>query len=177
MITKKKLVSFCLSSVIAAMYVALTYLQELIFPGTSSMAVQFRVSEALMILCVFSPSAVYGVTLGCFVSNFINISVLPLDIVIGSLATFLSAVFMYKLKGVKFKGLPIVSALMPALFNGVIIGLETEIFYLSGAFTFTGFLLSSLTVALGEVGVLCTLGLLLYCAIKKRGLHKKLFEY
>ena len=38
------------TAIIAAMYAALTYAQNLLLPGTTSMAVQFRVSEALNVL-------------------------------------------------------------------------------------------------------------------------------
>lgn len=175
MVKKEKLFSLCQGAIIAALYVVLTYLQEIIFPNSTSMAVQFRVSEALMILCVFSHSAVYGLTVGCFISNILNIGALPLDIIIGSLATFFAAVSMYKLRNMQIKNLPLLSALMPALFNGVFIGLEIEIFFVEDAFAISGFLFTALTVALGEFVVLYTLGLFLYVSVKKRSLDKKLF--
>ena len=45
-----------LSGLIAAMYVVLTLLQNTLFPGTASAAVQFRASEALCVLAVFTPA-------------------------------------------------------------------------------------------------------------------------
>ena len=61
------------TAIIAAMYAALTYAQNLLIPGTTSMAVQFRVSEALNVLALFTPAAIPGLTLGCIISNLYNI--------------------------------------------------------------------------------------------------------
>ena len=43
-------------AVIAALYVVLTVLQNALLPGSASMAVQFRVAEALCVLALFSPT-------------------------------------------------------------------------------------------------------------------------
>ena len=173
---KEKVLHFAQSAIIAAMYVALTYTQEVFFPTSTSMAVQFRMSEALMMLCTFSPTAIYGLTLGCALSNIINVSALPLDVILGSFATFLAAVCMYKTRNIRFKKLPVLSALMPAVFNGVIIGLEIELFYIEGSFKFTSFLIQAGCVALGELVVLYTLGLILYKVTVKRGLDNRFFK-
>ena len=58
----KKTHNLVLGSIIAALYVALTYSQEALLPGTTSMAVQFRLSEALTLLAVFTPAAIPGLT-------------------------------------------------------------------------------------------------------------------
>lgn len=164
-----------LSAVIAALYVALTFAQETILPGTTSAAVQFRISEALTILAVFTPAAIPGLTVGCIVTNLISVGALPLDMVLGSFATLIAAFSMYKLRKITFKGLPLLSALMPAIFNGIIIGLEIEIFFIEGAFHFGSFLIQAGLVALGEAGVLFTLGLMLFRVIKNKNLEKYLF--
>ena len=173
---KEKVLHFARGAIIAAMYVALTYTQEMLFPTSTSMAVQFRLSEALMMLCVFSPTAIYGLTLGCVISNLLNVSVLPLDVILGSFATFLAAICMYKTGSIQIKKLPLLSALMPALFNGIIIGLQIEIFYIEGSFKFTSFLIQAGLVALGEIVVLYTLGLILYKLMVKRGLQNRFFK-
>ncbi len=172
----KKVLFLVQAALIAALYVVLTYAQELLLPGTTSMAVQFRASEALTMLAVFTPAAIPGLTVGCVLANLINVNALPVDMIMGSAATLLAAVCMYLLRKVCVKGLPLVSAFMPAIFNGVIIGLEIEIFFIEGPFNFTSFLIQAGCVALGELGVCFTLGLLLTYAIKKRGLDKKLFN-
>ena len=165
------------TAIIAAMYAALTYAQNFLLPGTTSMAVQFRVSEALNVLALFTPAAIPGLTLGCVVSNLYNIgSGLPLDMIFGSLATLGCSLSMYALKNVKIKSYPLLSILMPAIFNGIIIGWEIEFFFIDGPFEFVGFLTQGGLVALGELGVMLTLGTMLYYIIIKRGLDKKILK-
>ena len=76
------------AAVIAALYVVLTYLAWGF--DLASGAIQCRVSEALTVLPFFTPAAVPGVTVGCFLANLLMGSPLP-DVVFGTLATFLGA--------------------------------------------------------------------------------------
>lgn len=170
----EKIHRLVLSAVIAALYVALTLVQEMIFPTSASMAVQFRVSEALTVLSLFTPAAIPGLTVGCFVANFSVLGALPTDIILGSLASFLACFFMYRLKDMTVKGFPFLSLLMPALFNGVIIGAEIEIFFIEGPFNIFSFLIQAGLVALGELGVLYTLGALLVKVINDKRLGRYL---
>lgn len=170
----KKTHSLAVASLIAALYVALTYMQETLLPGSTSMAIQFRMSEALVLLSVFTPAVVPGLTIGCFVANLISVGALPLDMIVGTTASFLAAFFAHKLKDVTFKGLPVVSALMPCVFNGVIIGLEIEVFFIDGPFNFVSFLTQGAFVFLGEFGVCMTLGLLLVKVVKDKRLGRYL---
>lgn len=162
------------AAIIAALYAVLTYAQNLLLPGTTSMAIQFRVSEALNVLALFTPAAIPGLALGCVISNIASISQgLPLDMIFGSFATLGSAVCMYLLRKVTIKSYPLLSMLMPAIWNGIIIGWEIEHFFIEGDFEFVGFLTQGGFVALGELGVMLTLGSILYYTIKKRKLDKK----
>ena len=165
--SKKQVLWLTQAAVIAALYAALTVLQGVIAPGTASMAVQFRVSEAMTLLCCITPAAIPGLTLGCFLANFLFMEALPVDMVLGSLATLLAGLAMYLLRNVQWKKLPLLAALMPAIFNGIIIGLEIEIFFIEGPFHFTSFLIQGGLVALGELAVCFTLGLLLYKALDR----------
>ncbi len=162
------------SAVIAALYVALTYSQNAIFPGSTSMAVQFRVSEALCVLSLFTPSAIPGLTVGCLLANIVSLGAIPMDMLFGTLASFLAVSSMYALRRITFKGLPLLSLVMPALFNGVIVGAEIEAFFIEGPFRFTSFLIQGGCVALGELGVLFTLGIMLVKIIKNKNLEKYL---
>ena len=165
--TKKSATMYMVqAAIIAALYVAVNYAQELILPTSSIGPVQFRVSEVLCTLAVFIPAAVPGLTVGCLLSNIVAVGVLPLDMVLGTFATFLAAVCGYALKNVKLFSVPLLSMLMPVVFNGIIIGLEIEIFFIEGAFTFTGFLLQAGLVALGEFGVCIVLGIPSYLMLK-----------
>ncbi len=169
----KRIRSMTASAVIAALYVALTVAQAFILPGSTSMAVQFRASEALTVLALFTPSAIPGLTIGCFIANITSSGALPVDTVLGSLASFLAVYFMHKTKNITFKGIPVLSLLMPAIFNGIIIGAEIEAFFIDGPFHFSSFLVQAGLVALGEIGVLFTLGFMLVKIIK----NKKLENY
>ena len=156
-------------AMIAALYVVLTYLQNFIFPDSTSMAIQFRASEALCVLSLFTPAAVPGLTLGTLLFNITSAQALPLDFLLGSLATFLAAVFIRKSRGLTLKGYPLPALLMPALWNGLIVGWELSV-YIGG-----GFLYNAVMVAIGELAVLLTLGSALFYALRLRGLDKKLF--
>ncbi len=168
----KKLVR---TAVIAAMYAALTYAQSFLLPGTTTAAVQFRASEALNVLALFFPEAIPGLTLGCVISNLYSIGQgLPLDMIFGSLATLGATLCIYFLRNAKIKTYPLPAMLMPAVWNGVIVGWEIEFFFIEGKFHFGDFLFQGGCVALGELAVMATLGTALYYAITKRNLDKKM---
>ncbi len=158
---------------IAALYAVLFYAQNFILPGSASMAVQFRVAEALNVLALFTPYAIPGLTLGCVISNLSGIaSGLPLDMIFGSVATLIATSLMYLLRNAKIKSYPLPAMLMPALLNGIIVGWEIEVFYVEGEFEWIGFLTQGSFVALGELGVMLVLGTILYYAVKKRRIDK-----
>lgn len=158
------------AAIIAALYVVLSLLQNLLLPGSTSMAVQFRVAEALCVLALFTPSAVYGLTLGCLLYNLSYAGALPLDFLIGTGATLFSVWSMYALRNVKLWKLPLLSLLMPALFNGLLVGWELTVYFGESPFW-----LNALCVAAGELAVLLTLGLALYFALSHRKLNDRLF--
>lgn len=157
--SKKNVYYLVEGAMIASLYIVLTYAQELLLPGTTSMAVQLRLSEVLCIFALFTPSAIWGLTVGTLISNLLSVGALPLDIVFGTFATFVAVSLVYKLKDIRWLKLPILSTLMPVIANGIIIGLELEIFLIEGSFHPGSFLLQSGTVALGEFGVCVILGL------------------
>ena len=156
------------SAIIAALYTALTYLQNFLLPGSASWAIQFRASEALCVLALFTPAAIPGLTLGCLLFNLSFAGALPLDPILGTGATLLATGTMYLTRKVTLKGYPLFALLMPALFNALLVGWELAI-YFGG-----GFWLNALYVAIGEIAVLLTLGTLLYYTIKKRNLERYL---
>lgn len=82
----------CQTAVIASLYVVLT----VVFMPISFGAIQCRISEALCLLPVLMPAAVYGVTLGCFIANIVG-GALIWDVVFGTLSTFTGAFFTWHL--------------------------------------------------------------------------------
>ena len=156
------------AAIIAALYVVMTHLQNLLIPGSASFAIQFRASEALCVLAFFTPAAIPGLTLGTLLFN-LSINALPPDFLFGSLATLGAAISMRKCRNITIKGYPLLGLLMPAVWNGLIIGAELAVI-IGGGFAF-----NVVTVAIGELGVLLTLGSALYYALRLRNLDKKLF--
>lgn len=157
------------AALLGALYVALTYLQNLLLPGSASWAIQFRASEALCVLALFTPAAIPGLSIGCLLFNLSFSAALPLDFLLGTLASTLSAGGMYLTRNITVQGYPLVAMLMPALFNALLVGWELS-FYIGG-----GFWLNALYVAIGEAAVLLTLGTGLFYGIKVRHLDTRLF--
>ena len=66
----KKVLFAVQAAMIAALYVVLTYITNLL--GLASGTIQVRFSEALCILPVFTPAAIPGLFIGCLISNLIT---------------------------------------------------------------------------------------------------------
>ena len=157
------------AAVIAALYVALTHGQNLLFPNSASMAIQFRASEALCVLAFFTPAAIPGLALGCLLFNLTSGAALPLDFLVGSLASLLAASGMWLSRRITLHKLPVLGLLMPAVTNAILVGWELT------AYIGQAFWLNAVQVAIGEFAVLFTLGTALYFAVKSRGLDRRLF--
>ena len=157
------------AATIAAIYVVLTHLQNIILPSSTTAAIQCRLSEALTVLAFFSPAAVPGLTLGCLVFNLTSGAALPLDFLVGSLATLLAALGMRLTRNVTVRGLPVVGMAFPAITNALLVGWELKV-YIGG-----GFWYNAICVAIGELIVLYTAGVVLYTALRRRRLDRKLF--
>ena len=157
------------AAIFAALYVVLTNWQNFILPGSATWAIQMRLSEALSILAFFTPAAAPGLAVGCLLFNLNYAAALPLDAVVGTLATWLACKAMWMTRNICFLGLPLPGLLMPALTNAIFVGWELTV-YIGG-----GFWINALYVALGEAAVLLIPGTVLYLAMTKRGLDQKLF--
>ena len=97
---------------IAAIYVVLT----IVFAPFSFGEVQVRIAEALTILPVFTPAAIPGLFIGCLIGNILGGALLP-DIIFGSLATLIGALFTYLLR----KRSKFLAPLPPILANIVVV--------------------------------------------------------
>lgn len=158
------------AAILGALYAALTHLQNILLPGSATWAIQFRLSEALCVLAFFTPVAAVGLSVGCLIFNLTFAAALPLDFLLGTLATYLAAKGMWLTRNITLLGLPLPGLLMPALSNALLVGWELTV-YIGG-----GFGMNALYVAIGEVTVLLTLGVWLYTAMKKRNLDTRLFR-
>lgn len=158
----KKLV---FASLISAFYAGLTYLSG--FFGLGYGDIQFRVSEVLTVLPVFSPFSIVGLTVGCFISNIGSFN--PLDLFFGTGATLIAAVFTYLLRNVKIKKIPFFSFLSPVIINGIIVGIELAVL----TDIEISFAVMALSVAFGEAVVCFGLGIPFYFFLNK---HKEIFS-
>ena len=148
----------------AALIGALYFLLTLIFQPISFGAIQFRISEALTLLPVMIPEAVPGLFVGCLLSNLLGGGVW-FDVVLGSVATLLAGILARK-----FRSRPLLSAAMPVLFNGLIVGPVVYLAYVRAPGEAINWILmySSIgTVALGEAVVCYVLGLPLLRLLKR----------
>lgn len=165
----RKIRDLVYAALIAALYVVLTNFQNVLLPGSATWAIQCRLSEALCVLACLTPAAIPGLSIGCLLFNLSYAAALPLDMVLGTLATALAALTMWHTRKITLRGLPALALAAPALFNAVLVGWELTV-YVGG-----GFALNAVYVALGELIVLYTLGALLYTGLKRRHLDAKLF--
>ncbi len=174
--TKKSTRYIVQGAIIAALYAVLTVGQNVLIPGSASMAVQFRVAEAMTVLVFFTPAAIPGLTIGCIIANISSVTAGLgfYDMIFGSIATLLAALSMRALRNVRIKDIPFIALLMPAVFNGLIIGFEIDFFFMGSMhFNFVNFLIQGGLVALGELVVVFVLGIPLTIILKKRNIIKE----
>ena len=141
------------AAIIAALYTVLTLLLQPISYGE----VQIRFSEALTLLPILLPEAVPALAVGCLLSNILGGCTI-FDIVFGTLATLLAALCTRKLRDHFW-----LAALMPVLFNGVIVGAVVHYCY-APIFPLP---LSMLSVAAGEAVACLIVGPLLIRVMKR----------
>lgn len=144
------------NAIVAVLYVVLT----LAIAPFSYGAVQFRFSEILLILMLVNSTYAPGLIIGCMIANMFS----PLgivDILAGTSATALSVFFMSKTKN------EIIATLWPSIFNGIIVG--TELYFVFSL----PFIVSAISVVIGEFVVVTCLGLCVFKIISK---NKKLIE-
>lgn len=132
--------------VIAAVYAALT----IVLAPLSYGAVQIRIAEALMLLCVARKRWCVALTIGCLIANLF--SSMAIDILVGTAATMIAAVVIHWVKR------PAIAAVIPALVNGLLVGWELNVFMEVPFWYAFG------TVALGELIAVAAIGLPLYYA-------------
>ena len=142
------------AAMIAAIYVVLT----VVFAPFSFGSVQVRIAEALTILPAFTPAAIPGLFVGCLIGNILGGAMLP-DIIFGTLATLIGAVFTYILRNQnKF-----LAPLPPIVANTVIIPYVLRFAY-GEAIPIP---LLMLSIGIGEVISCGVLGMILYFALNK----------
>lgn len=156
---RKQIRDLTVGALVAALYVILTMLSSMM--GLSSGVIQLRFSEALCILPVFFPSAVYGLFIGCIISNILANAVIW-DVIFGSIATLIGALGALALRRLP-NGLIWLSTLPTVLANAIIV--PYVLVYAYGASEAIYFIM--LTVFIGEAISAGVGGTLLYHSLKK----------
>jgi uncharacterized membrane protein len=149
----KTLLFIMQAAMIAAIYVVLTVL----FAPLGFLEIQIRFSEALTVLPFFTPAAIPGLFIGCLIGNFLGGAILP-DIIFGSLATLLGAVFSYLLRKNKY-----LVPLPPIAANVLIVPFVLKYAY-GSPFPIP---LMMLTVGIGEILSCGVIGIILLTALDR----------
>lgn len=169
------------AGMIAAVYAAATLITMFLLQGLAWGPIQFRISEAVCVLAVLTPAAVPGLTIGCVIANLVSLAINGtgalglLDVVFGSLATCVGALWCWK-----FRSRPKVALLGPVPANALIVPAYLPIllqglgFYtipftdisLDGAYI-PMYLFGVVATGIGEALVVYALGLPLLKALKR----------
>ena len=141
------------AAMIAAIYVTLTYFAAAL--NLASGAIQVRFSECLTVLPFFTPAAVPGLAVGCFLGNLLT-GCLPADVVFGTIATLLGALGTRALRRHRF-----LCTIPPVVANALIVPFVlVYAYHIEGSLPFF-----MLTVGAGEVIACMILGQVLISAL------------
>ena len=154
----------CVNAILAALYAVITILTAPLSYGLT----QFRLSEALIVLCCFEPGLGWGITLGCLLANLFS-TVTALDVVVGTLATALACCWTARCRRSGLVPLPNI------LCNGLIVGAMLALVLFPGNFA-EGFALAFAQVAFGEAVVMYGLGLPLYLFLRRSNLIDRIYR-
>lgn len=157
------------AGLIAALYAVTTYLCALW--GIAYGEVQFRFSEALTILPLFTPAAIPGLAIGCFLAN-LGSPYGFIDVICGTGATLIAAIAVWLTRQIRIKNIAWLAPLFPVLANALIVGLEISWFMPEGL-SWAGFAAAAVSVGLGELVICYGLGLPLSIVLDKLPLFKK----
>lgn len=156
-----------LAAAVGAIYVVLGYFGN-VFNLTFGV-VQCRFAEALTVLPFLNPVTVWGLFVGCIITNILSPYGLP-DLFFGSLATLLAALLTARCRNRWLATLP------PVICNAVVIGALTafQTVGFDSAF-WPAFAYQALTIGAGQLIACCGLGTLLLSAAEKLipGLKRK----
>lgn len=143
-------------AIVAALYVALT-----LTPGISAFsygAIQFRVSEILMLLVFFNPKFSWSLIIGCLIANLFSPALGVADLVFGTLATTIACLLIVLINNKK--ALIWLVSVICAVVNGLIVG--AELFFVLKL----PFWMSAGTVAAGEF-VVVLIGTLIFALLMR----------
>ena len=146
------------AAIVAALYVVLSLLTYTF----SYLEIQCRIAEALCMTIFYTPAGIFGVIIGCFITNLLGGS--PIDMIFGTAATLIAALMTYPIaRRIRKKNGPVLkmkhALLIPiptVLVNAIVIPFVLYFGYQVTSFAnaekmLPVLLLLSLSVFLGEV--------------------------
>ena len=145
---------------VAALYAVLT----IVLMPYSYYGVQFRISEALVLLCFYKKGYIVPLTIGCAIANLFS-PMMALDLPIGTFATLISLLLITKSKNIY------IAALFPVIINAVIVGMELKIAL------HAPLLLSMGQVALGEFVCVFIVGIILFKNLEKNKAFMNMIKF
>lgn len=160
---KKTVGSIVKAAMIAAIYAVLTLAVSPIGYGS----IQFRISEVMILFAAVTPAAIPGLTIGCAIANLGSPFGIA-DIILGSTASLLAALFAYITRNIRIKNIPWLSPLGAVVCNGLIV--SVSIMLASGSdFVYW---LSVIEISVCEFIPCYILGIPLWMALEKSGFNR-----
>ena len=164
--------TFAKTAMIAAVYTAVS----LALAPISFSNIQVRIAESLTLLPLIYKPGIWGVTLGCFLTNLLGVitGANPtgiMDTIIGTSATLFAALCTYYYRNHRYRGIPVISILMPVLFNMVFVGIELGVVLFTQNII-TGSIICGLEVAAGEL-ISVIIGWYLMKWLEKTGIFRE----
>ncbi len=155
-------------ALVAAMYVVLT----VIFAPISFGVIQFRISEALVLLAFYKKDYIPALVIGVMIANLFSPNMV-LDEIYGTLGTVFAVIGIHLVSRFKDKFnrrwmVLFIASLAPVVSNALFVGWELQ---LVGAAPFA---FAALTVAAGEFAVVSIFAVLLFSRLEK---NQKFIEY
>ncbi|HHU84270.1 MAG TPA: QueT transporter family protein [Clostridiales bacterium] len=163
----KKTLYVVQGGVIAALYVALTFVSSSF--GLAYGSIQFRLSEILTVLPLFTPAGIWGLAIGCMIAN-ITSTLGVIDIVVGTAATLIAGLITRYCRNIKIRKVPIVSLIAPVIINAIFVGFE--LMWVSDNYGLVPFLTLAAPVFLGELAVITVGGIPLTVLLYKNNILK-----
>lgn len=155
------------AAIIAAVYFALSVAIQSIAFGS----IQFRISEAMVLLPVFFAEAIPGLAIGCFLTNFFFSPFGIYDMLFGTLATLIAAILTRLLR----KNI-ILASIPPMIMNALLVPL---IWIADGSDSL--YYINALSILASELIICGFIGVPLNLALKKAflatGIIKKEMKY
>jgi uncharacterized membrane protein len=171
------------TGIIGATYAAASIVTMQIMSVFSWGPIQFRVSEALVILPLFFMEATPGLAIGCLLANLLNIALAGsgalglLDVAFGALATLLGALWTRKFRhntALALAGPVITNALIVAAYLPIILKAGLGLYNIpfttismDGSYL-AMYLFGVISIGIGEAAVVYGLGLPLAALLRKR---------